>query len=384
MRVILSKIIGGKKILLVLLLILSLFITTLPGCMGGVPTKGWSGVISGNGTLYLGGMDGSLYAVNPANGTIIWSKELEPLPSGGWFSPSSFAAIYSTPAFAGRRVFAGSYLLTGSDEHGRIFGLNAENGEIAWIFPPRGSLAATIIGGLTAAGGLVYAGATDHKLYALDEATGDKKWEFTAGDQIWASPVVSGNTIYIGSFDRRLYALDAATGTKKWEYETDGAIVGAALPFNNTVYIGSYNRHFYALDAASGTLKWDFTADRGFWATPAAAGNAVFVPCLDGKVYILDAGSGRELGTVGLSQYLSSSPTTLGDAAVVASPEGNLYLLSAANFNIPPFSELKSTVFAPLASADGTIYIHTWSPERLYALDAAGKQKWNPLELQKK
>ena len=131
-------------------------------------------------------------------------------------------------------------------------------------------------------------------------------------------------------------------------------------------------------------MKWDFTADRGFWTTPVAAGNTVFAPSLNGKVYVLDAGNGRELGTAELSSYLSSSPAAVGDAAVIASPEGKIFLLSASNFNVSPFAELNSSVFAPLMSANGTIYIHTWSPERLYALDTTGKQQWNPLELQKK
>lgn len=383
MRIKLSKI-PGNKYLLVFLLVLSLFMMTLPACAGGTPVRGWSGVVLGNGTLYVGGMDGNLYAVNSANGTVVWSTPLETPPETGFFSAGSFVAIYGTPAVAGKRVFAGSYIRSGSDEHGRIFGFTEGNREPVWIYPPRGMLDGAFIGGPAAANGLVYAGATDGKLYALNEATGEKKWEFMTGDQIWASPVVSGNTLYIGSFDKKIYALDAVTGREKWHYETDGAIVAAALIYNNTVYIGSFNRHFYALDAASGTLKWDFRADRGFWTTPAVTGNTVYIPCLNGKVYILDAGNGRELGTPELSKNLSSSPTAIGDAVIIASPEGNLYSLSAGNFYVLPFIELKSSVFAPLAGADGTIYVHTWSPERLYALDTAGKQKWNPLELQKK
>jgi outer membrane protein assembly factor BamB len=383
-RVKLSKLITGKKLSLIFLLILSLFIIILPGCSGGAVTRGWSGIISTNEALYVGGMDGKIYAVNPLNGTIIWSTELEPLPSGGWFSPASFAALYSTPAAAGNMVFAGSYLLTGSAERGRIFGLNAETGAIVWTYPARGALDATIIGSIAAADGVVYAGATDHKIYALNAATGEKKWEFTTGDQVWAGPVVSGGVVYAGSFDKKLYALDAATGAEKWHYETDGAIAAPALVFNNVVYVGSYNRHFYAMDATTGMVKWDFIAGNGFWATPVIAANTLYIPCLDGKVYVVEVGTGRDLGTANLSSYLSSSPAAVGDSVVFATPEGSLFLLSPGNINAPTFNDLKSTVFAPLASANDTVYIHTWAPERLYALDTTGKQKWNPLDLQKK
>ncbi|MCJ7668458.1 MAG: PQQ-binding-like beta-propeller repeat protein, partial [Anaerolineae bacterium] len=33
----------------------------------------------------------------------------------------------------------------------------------------------------------------------------------------WSSPIVSGETLYIGSPRGRVYALDAATGQKRWE-----------------------------------------------------------------------------------------------------------------------------------------------------------------------
>ena len=108
-------------------------------------------------------------------------------------------------------VFAGSYMLSGSAERGRIFGLNADTGVITWIYPARGTLNANVVANIAAAGGMVYAGTTDKKIYALNAATGEKKWDFTTGGQVWAGPVVSGGVVYAGSFDKTLYALDAIT-----------------------------------------------------------------------------------------------------------------------------------------------------------------------------
>ncbi len=364
----------------ILLLILSLLIINLPGCSGGFATKGWSGFAASNGTVFVGGTDGNLNAIRLSDRNVIWSKQLETLPSAGFFSPASFAAIYSTPAVDGNHVFAGSYMLTGSDEHGHVFGFNSTDGELTWIFPARGSLNGAIIGNIAAAGGLVYAGATDHKLYALDGSNGEKKWEFTSGDQIWAGPVVSGNTLYVGSFDKKMYALDAATGAEKWHYETEGAIVSAVLVYKNTIYFGTYNRHFYALDAATGNLKWDFTTGGGFWATPVAVGDVFFVPCLDGYVYVLDPANGREIAKSKLNQYISSSPAVVGNTAIIASQDGNIYSFAVNSTESSLINELKATVQGPLFSLDGIIYIHTSPPssDYVYAIDTSGKQIWNP------
>ncbi len=368
-----------KSLLIVPLVIAAIAMVSLTGC-GGSNTRGWSGVVPANGSLYVGGMDGSLYAINDANGTRTWSTVLEQIPERGFFSlaPAVFTAIYSTPAVDGNQVFAGSYMLKGSEEQGHIFGLSAENGNVNWVYPAQGSFAGTVVGGLAAADGLVYAPVTDGSLYALEQATGAKKWAFETGDQVWSTPVVSNGTVYFGSMDKNLYALDAATGAEKWHYETDGAVTAPVLVSNGTVYVGSYNRHFYAIDAANGSLKWDFTTDKGFWAAPVINGKSVFIPSLDGKVYVVDAGTGRLEGTGEIDDYVSSSPAVVGDSVMIASPQGNLYLMSAGNFNSQPFTELKSTVYAPLASSEGTVYIHSWSPEQVYAIDATGKQRWNP------
>jgi outer membrane protein assembly factor BamB len=64
----------------------------------------------------------------------------------------------------------------------------------------------------------------------------------STGEKIWATPSVSGGTLYIGSFDKKLYALDAATGAKKWELATGGAIMSTPLVYQNTIYFGSLDR----------------------------------------------------------------------------------------------------------------------------------------------
>lgn len=51
-------------------------------------------------------------------------------------------------------------------------------------------------------------------------ASGSVKWSTQTGASLSYSPaVVNGLVYYIGSDDGSLYALDAATGTKKWSYQ---------------------------------------------------------------------------------------------------------------------------------------------------------------------
>ena len=57
-------------------------------------------------------------------------------------------------------------------------------------------------------GGTVYIGSGDHKMYALDAATGKLRWAYRTGDWVISSPVVVGGTVYVGSGDHKVYALD--------------------------------------------------------------------------------------------------------------------------------------------------------------------------------
>jgi eukaryotic-like serine/threonine-protein kinase len=381
-RVKLSKI-RGKKILLPTLLGLSLLILPLSGCGGGIPLRGWSGSAVMNGTIFVGGTDATLYAVRGSDRNILWTAPLETPTTSGFliFTTTSEVAIYGTPATDGNKVYAGTYVRNGNQESGRVFAFPADKPQATWVYPAQGALNGAIIGSPAVADGVVYVSATNGKVYAIDAATGNEKWVFQTGDQIWASPVVSNGTVYIGSFDKRMYALDAAKGVEKWHFDTDGAVVTSPVILNGSIYFGSYNRHFYAVDVETGNQKWDITAERGFWATPVAAAGAIFAPCLDGNVYALDPSNGRELSRAKLSDLVCSNPTAVDNAAIVASQDGNVYSLALNSGPTPsPVIELKNTVQAPLTLSEGNIYIHTSPPSGnvLYVIDATGKQVWNP------
>ena len=71
-----------------------------------------------------------------------------------------------------------------------------------------------------------------------------------------SSPAIGDDgTVYIGSEDKKVYALDGATGTKKWEFETGKSQYGVrsspVIGPDGTIYIGSYDKKLYALASSS-------------------------------------------------------------------------------------------------------------------------------------
>jgi len=184
--------------------------------------------------------------------------------------------------------------------------------------------------------GTVYVGSDDKKVYALDEATGAKKWEFmTEGSLNFSSPAIgSDGTVYVGSSDNKVYALNGATGSKKWESRTGSHWSSPAIGTDGTVYVGSVDKKVYALDGATGYKKWEFLAG-DFVASSPAIGS-------DGTVYV---GGGSMLyalksESLGLAkspwpkfraniQNTGKIPSGFGPLLIIYSPQSGL------NLNIP-------------------------------------------------
>lgn len=146
---------------------------------------------------------------------------------------------------------------------------------------------------LPAQGGTVYVGSADSVLYALNAATGRKKWSFKTGGAVDASPIVAQGIIYFGSRDGIFYALDAETGNKKWQYDTynsyysyskpsisqSPAVANGIVYFGNTItYSGYATGAFYALDGVTGEKKWGRSLGqyKSFYIHPTVANGLVF------------------------------------------------------------------------------------------------------------
>jgi outer membrane protein assembly factor BamB len=375
-----NKALPVKLALLLLMVVLLVTVGGLSGlgCIRGLQAVGWSGGAIVDNTLFVGSKEGRLVAINLADGGRQWSEALKmsgqgaglfgcgtPAAGGGCGSTPTGVAIYGTPAVAGGLVYIGGY-------NGKIYAVDTVTLQIRWIYPREGNLQ-PIVGGTAVAQDMVYIGAADTKeswkLYALDAATGNEIWQFEAGDKIWSTPVVSGGTVYFGSFDHKLYALDAVSGSRLWEFEAEGAIAATPLVYNGTVYIGSFDRHIYAIDT-DGNLKWQFMGENWFWATPVVYEGVIYAPCLDGRVYALDAESGLKLDEYDLGSPISSSPVLVDSTIALASQEGVIYAIDTGSGQLKQLVDIGTEVYGPLSTSQGIVYIHT-QDLKIHTVDAS-------------
>lgn len=166
-----------------------------------------------DGTIYVGSVDGKLYAINQ-DGTLKWA-----MPTG--------SKIYASPAIG----IDGTIYVCAWD--GKLFAVSPhptlppEGGgigwEIKWTCQINGRISSSPVIG---ADGTIYFGSDNYTLYAVG-ADGRIKWGFYTRWYIDSSPAIGiDGTIYVGSNDRNLYAInpDGPPQAEKWTFQTGSQI----------------------------------------------------------------------------------------------------------------------------------------------------------------
>ncbi|MFZ5917182.1 MAG: PQQ-binding-like beta-propeller repeat protein [Chloroflexota bacterium] len=156
-------------------------------------------------------------------------------------------ASRTQPVVADNRLFIG-----GLD--GIMYARNALTGAPIWSFSTEGPIRHSA----AAYEGRVFFGSHDGNVYAIDAAQGSLAWQFQTGGGIATAPAVVNDTVYIGSTDGLFYALNSATGALRWSYDVGAPILtSAALSVDgSTAFFGAENITAYALNADNGSLRW--------------------------------------------------------------------------------------------------------------------------------
>lgn len=278
------------------------------------------------------------------------------------------AVTQCSPAVADGLVFVGGL--------GGLFALDAATGERRWHVDRGGLFEPSP----TVADGAVYLpGAGDEgRIAARNTTDGTERWAFQAGTELPGSTasmtavaVADGVAYAAVGTDAgvgELYALDAATGDQRW---------GAGFPRTGARYVGNVatptvadGRVFFATDNAlyalslDGTQQWrvaidGFTPGNYTEQSPAVADGTVYFPDGDG-LSAFDAATGRRRWTFDApAATVSSSPTVAGDVVYVGTEEAGVYALDAGSGD--PVGQYRSSpdvrVVVPPVAVDGRVYV---------------------------
>jgi eukaryotic-like serine/threonine-protein kinase len=272
-------------------------------------------VAAANGTICFGAGDRGFYVVDAVTGELDWSFEAD----GSVWS--------SSPLIMNDLVYFGS-------DRGTVYALDRQTHQVSWTFPASGGVLWQLAGdservyvptrnflyALDAQtgseiwsaitqnkwnapaidDGTVYVGNGSRQFMALDAATDEERWVFTAPMtqwSEWSAPVIAADRVYVGFSDKTVYALDRETGEQQWQFQaqdwatSDPILVDGVLYFGVGAHAGladsSEDRLFYALDAATGQELWSFEGNGLVYSAATVGNGTVYFKTLENTLYAL-------------------------------------------------------------------------------------------------
>jgi outer membrane protein assembly factor BamB len=171
-----------------------------------------------------------------------------------------------------------------------LVGRRVDTGERIWtrLFPRLPTLAATVADG-TAVVPTLQADAP--AVHAIDIAAGTGRWRAAPAGSVGAAAVDGGLVVF--STDRYLFALDAATGERRWNRQFDTRTTTDPLVTDAGILVGTEDGTLVAVDR-SGEVRWRRSVGDDSVSALARFDGAVAVGC-SGHVTTYDPERGDRL-----------------------------------------------------------------------------------------
>lgn len=301
--------------------------------------------------LYAAGSKGDVVAINAENGERLWRARLKKLTLTGGVG------------------VGGDLVLVGTVD-GRVYALDRATGEIRW----ERRFSSEILDAPTASRQVVIVRVANGYLHGLDPATGEQRWQMDYEKPLLtlrreSNPVIVGNTLLVGFSSGRLRAFSASDGVTQWEVRMAipqgrnelERMVDLATPVvaGDVVYAAGYQGRIAAISRGTGRTLW--MQDTSTYHKPAVGSNQVYVVETDDRIRALRASSGAELWNNHELRYRRlTAPTTLGRWLIAADGEGYLHALDQSNGEYGGrIRAARSGVSTDLLSDDQRFYILT-------------------------
>jgi outer membrane protein assembly factor BamB len=297
------------------------------------------------GVVYFTSRDGSLYAVDAAKGRQVWKHQM----GRDLQYANGFDYYLSSPTIVGMTLFVG-----GGDGH--LYAIDVRTGKVLWSY----AAGSRIRGTPAVEGNAVFVGTMDGYLLAVDKNRGSLLWRFaTLGSTLKiedfgydrsalvSSPSVANGVVTVGCRDGFLYAVDAATGTKKWSnnHEISWVLSTPAVD-DGKVYVGSSDAQFFqAVDHATGQEVWRYRGGGPIWSSAAVAGPLLYFGVNDGHIVAVDKKTGVEKWRFKTGDRIFSSPLIENGVVYCGSDDGNLYAIEGSKAPDPAAPSVRRAVF---------------------------------------
>ena len=187
-------------------------------------------------------------------------------------------------------------------------------------------------------------------IYVANSNSPGLLYHFQSLDQIATSPVSMDGNLYATSTDGFTYALDEATGDVKWRYSAGGPIEEAPLAVEGCIYVTTIDGQMSALDAASGEVKW---LGSGIDRFVAVSDSAIYCITMDGMLTAFDRSTGGKIGSTVTGKLGLSVTNTNTDRVYLVTKSGVVHCLREPRNRWPITRVVKPAVEEEVVEGEG-------------------------------
>ena len=296
----------------------------------------------GAGRVYVGALNGQLYAIDLHTGALVWQYQAD-------------GEIKSSPTVADSTVYFG-------DEAGTFHAVATQSGQRRWTF----AADAGITSSANYADGRLYFGSYDQHLYCLDAAAGTLIWKVATEGYIHGTPALYEDRVAVAGCDGYLRLLGRADGTQHQQFALGGYVASSAAIHAGRAYLGTFGNEVLGVDLGAGKIGWRYAhAVRKFpfYSSPAVADQALVIGGRDKLLHALDPQTGQLLWTVAAGARVDSSPVIAGEYLYVGA-DALLALALASGAEVWRFETGEALAASPAVAAgrlvigatDGVLY----------------------------
>ncbi len=222
------------------------------------------------GTIYVGDINGSFYAIDGSSGQERWSFDTDGIIQAKALVTDQWVFFESANVF---------YLLKSSNGK-ELWRFDTEMEPLAFTYQEKTypykidpfddkRSSATLLDGV------IYVGSGNGTLFGLNEKSGKVEFSVRSDDNspIRSSPLVSNGRLFFGDWNGVVYCYDLAAGEFIWKkktyrqklYETFGGVVSEFLEYDSLLFFGARNHMMNVLDVRTGEKEWTYTDANGGW-----------------------------------------------------------------------------------------------------------------------
>ena len=290
------------------------------------------------GTVFVGGLDGNLYAFDFCTGALKWKYS-----AGG--------EIKASPLVADNAVFVG-------DGDGGFHAVDASSGKGLWTYRAGGE----IISSAVASDGRVIFGSYDQFLYCLAMADGTLVWKVETEGYVHGSPALWGDRVLVAGCDGLLRMVSAAGGREVSRVELSDYVAASVAVRGGSAYAGTFGNQVLGLDLTKAKVLWRYEHPSRrfpFYASPAVTEKHVIVAGRDRMARALRPETGEVIWIRSFRSRLDASPVVAGDRVFAGTTGGRIVALDLESGEPRWEFSTGSRVLASPSVAGGRLVIGT-------------------------